>query len=197
MDFSVNSLHSTEKKMQAEITRLLKATKSSSIADLSQSVLENKLLKGPLSEYLSKIVKLLDSSMNLCKAAAGSIDEMKTKVLDTQTQLIECQNNEISSVKEVVQEETKTWADLFKKTNNNVKQSTHKSVKEAIKAGELLKSKGVNFDIMFTSDLFRAQETGRLILEEMDQTDITVVKDVSLNERNYGDLAEITIIPLI
>ena len=66
---------------------------------------------------------------------------------------------------------------------------TELGVKEAIKAGELLKSKGVNFDIMFTSDLFRAQETGRLILEEMNQTDITVVKDVSLNERNYGDLA--------
>ena len=66
---------------------------------------------------------------------------------------------------------------------------TELGVKEAIKAGELLKSKGVNFDIMFTSDLFRAQETGRLILEEMNQTDITVVKNVSLNERNYGDLA--------
>ena len=66
---------------------------------------------------------------------------------------------------------------------------TELGVKEAIKAGELLKTKGLNFDIMFTSDLFRAQETGRLILEEMDQTDITIVKDVSLNERNYGDLA--------
>ena len=122
--------------MKAELTRLMKATKVSSVADLSQSVLENKLLKGPLSEYLSNFVKLIDSSMSmyLCKAAAGSIDEMKTKVLDTQTQLIECQNKEISSVKEVVQEETKTWADLFKKTNNNVKQSTHKSVREAIKA---------------------------------------------------------------
>ena len=66
---------------------------------------------------------------------------------------------------------------------------TDLGVKEAIKAGELLKTKGLNFDIMFTSDLFRAQETGRLILEEMNQTYITVVKDVSLNERNYGDLA--------
>ena len=66
---------------------------------------------------------------------------------------------------------------------------TDLGVKEAIKAGELLKTKGLNFDIMFTSDLFRAQETGRLILEKMDQTDIPVVKDQSLNERNYGDLA--------
>ncbi len=66
---------------------------------------------------------------------------------------------------------------------------TDLGVKEAIKAGELLKTKGLNFDIMFTSDLFRAQETGRLILEKMNQTDIPVVKDQSLNERNYGDLA--------
>ena len=66
---------------------------------------------------------------------------------------------------------------------------TDLGVKEAIKAGELLKTKGLNFDIMFTSDLFRAQETGRLILEKMNLTDIPVVKDQSLNERNYGDLA--------
>ena len=42
---------------------------------------------------------------------------------------------------------------------------------------------------MFTSDLLRAQETGRLILEHMDQPDVPVIKDQSLNERNYGDLA--------
>ena len=133
--------------MKAELTRLMKATKVSSVADLTQSVLENKLNKGPLSEYLSNLVKLVDSSMNLCKAAAGSIDEMKTKVLDTQTQLIECQNKEISSVKEVVQEETKTWADLFKKNNNHVKQSTHKSVREAIKAVNEEEERSRNFII--------------------------------------------------
>ncbi len=42
---------------------------------------------------------------------------------------------------------------------------------------------------MFTSDLLRAQETGRLILEHMDQSDIQVIKNQCLNERNYGDLA--------
>ena len=47
----------------------------------------------------------------------------------------------------------------------------------------------MKFDIMFTSDLFRAQETGRLILENMNQLDIPVIKNQSLNERNYGDLA--------
>ena len=66
---------------------------------------------------------------------------------------------------------------------------TDLGIEEAIKAGKLLKTKEMKFDIMFTSDLFRAQETGRLILEKMDQLDIPVIKNQSLNERNYGDLA--------
>ena len=66
---------------------------------------------------------------------------------------------------------------------------TQKGVDEAIKAGKELKEAGYSFDKMFTSDLFRAQDTGRIILEQMDIPSIEVVKDVSLNERNYGDLA--------
>ena len=66
---------------------------------------------------------------------------------------------------------------------------THKGIEEAIKAGKDLKTKNIKFDIMFTSDLLRAQETGRLILEHMDQSDIQVIKNQCLNERNYGDLA--------
>ena len=66
---------------------------------------------------------------------------------------------------------------------------TKKGVGEAIEAGKLLKAKNMKFDLMYTSNLSRAQETGRLILEEMNLTNITIEKDQSLNERNYGDLA--------
>ena len=66
---------------------------------------------------------------------------------------------------------------------------TDLGIQEAIKAGDLLETRNLKFDLMFTSDLFRAQETGRLILEQMNHTDIRVIKDQSLNERNYGDLA--------
>ena len=66
---------------------------------------------------------------------------------------------------------------------------TDLGIQEAIKAGDLLETRNLKFDLMFTSDLFRAQETGRLILEQMNQTDIQVIEDQSLNERNYGDLA--------
>ncbi|URQ66500.1 2,3-bisphosphoglycerate-dependent phosphoglycerate mutase [SAR86 cluster bacterium] len=66
---------------------------------------------------------------------------------------------------------------------------TDLGIREAIKAGELLDIRNLKFDLMFTSDLFRAQETGRLILEQINQKDIEIIQDQSLNERNYGDLA--------
>ena len=66
---------------------------------------------------------------------------------------------------------------------------TQKGVNEARKAGDELRQAGYSFDKMFTSDLFRAQETGRIILEQMGTPSIITIKDQCLNERNYGDLA--------
>ena len=58
---------------------------------------------------------------------------------------------------------------------------TEQGIEEAIQAGNQLKQSNIKFDVMFTSDLFRAQETGRLILEQMNQADIATIKDQSLN----------------
>jgi len=68
-------------------------------------------------------------------------------------------------------------------------QLTQKGVDEAINAGKELKQAGYTFDKMFTSALFRAQETGRIILEQMGTPSVITIKDQCLNERNYGDLA--------
>ena len=57
---------------------------------------------------------------------------------------------------------------------------------EAKQAVELLSN--YNFDMAFTSDLIRAQETLDIILEGINQKDISIIKDVALNERDYGDL---------
>ena len=46
----------------------------------------------------------------------------------------------------------------------------------------------MSFDLAFTSDLSRAQDTLTLILEEIDQTGLETIKDKALNERDYGDL---------
>ena len=125
-------LHSTERKLNAEISRLMKATKASSVSDVNRNSLE-KLNKGPMADFLCIFVGLLESNMNLCKAAASSIDELKSKVLDTQNQLINQQQEELAKVKETVQTEMKSWADVARKNDNKNRQLTAKSVKEAVK----------------------------------------------------------------
>jgi 2,3-bisphosphoglycerate-dependent phosphoglycerate mutase len=57
---------------------------------------------------------------------------------------------------------------------------------EAKHAGEKLK--GIIFTRAFTSILSRAEETLQIILKEINQTNIPVVYNKSLDERNYGDL---------
>ena len=59
---------------------------------------------------------------------------------------------------------------------------------EAKKAGEVLKEKGFEFDLAFTSELKRAQDTLSIILNEMEQNDIEVKHSWKLNERHYGAL---------
>jgi 2,3-bisphosphoglycerate-dependent phosphoglycerate mutase len=66
---------------------------------------------------------------------------------------------------------------------------SEKGVAEARNAGRLLKGQGLKFDVAFTSDLKRAQRTLALILEELGQTDLPILKDQKLNERDYGDLS--------
>jgi 2,3-bisphosphoglycerate-dependent phosphoglycerate mutase len=66
---------------------------------------------------------------------------------------------------------------------------TENGIKEARAAGRRLKAQGLRFDIAFTSALVRAQRTLDLMLEEMAEKNIEVVKDQALNERDYGDLS--------
>ena len=66
---------------------------------------------------------------------------------------------------------------------------TKKGEKEATDAGRLLREKEIIFDIAFTSALKRAQDTLTIILKEIDQTSLKIIKDQSLNERDYGDLS--------
>ena len=66
---------------------------------------------------------------------------------------------------------------------------TSDGTKEAINAGSLIKQRDIQFSMMFTSALKRAQITGQIILDGIEQTDIKVVKNKALNERDYGDLS--------
>ncbi len=66
---------------------------------------------------------------------------------------------------------------------------TEKGVSEAIAAGKKLNEMGMKFDVAFTSELTRAQRTCQMILDGVGQSDLTTIRDLALNERDYGDLA--------
>jgi 2,3-bisphosphoglycerate-dependent phosphoglycerate mutase len=61
-------------------------------------------------------------------------------------------------------------------------------IEEAKKAGKEIGKLGIKFDRAFTSGLKRAQDTCDLALKELGQS-VDVVKDIQLNERDYGDLS--------
>jgi 2,3-bisphosphoglycerate-dependent phosphoglycerate mutase len=65
---------------------------------------------------------------------------------------------------------------------------TERGIEEARAAGRKLKAQGLRFDVAFTSALKRAQRTLDVMLGELGQGDIPVIKDQALNERDYGDL---------
>src|SRR5215470_5859223 len=65
---------------------------------------------------------------------------------------------------------------------------TEAGVAEARAAGRKLKAQGLTFDCAYTSALKRAQRTLDLILGEMGQSSVPIVRDQALNERDYGDL---------
>ena len=70
---------------------------------------------------------------------------------------------------------------------------SEQGIDEANKAGQNFKNLNIKFDIVFTSQLKRAQETAKIILKNLDQWDYLyeegkIITDINLNERDYGDL---------
>ncbi len=65
---------------------------------------------------------------------------------------------------------------------------TAEGIEEARNAGKIINNLKINFDLVFTSALIRAQNTAEIILKEINQP-LSTIKNQALNERNYGDLA--------
>lgn len=65
---------------------------------------------------------------------------------------------------------------------------TPKGEEEARKAAHAIQKLDFKPVMAFTSDLSRAQQTLKLILEELKLQTLPITKDKALNERHYGDL---------
>lgn len=71
------------------------------------------------------------------------------------------------------------WTDVSLSSNG---------IEEAKEAGKILKEKGFQFDLAYTSVLKRAEDTLEYILKEMGEENIEVKRSWKLNERHYGAL---------
>jgi 2,3-bisphosphoglycerate-dependent phosphoglycerate mutase len=60
--------------------------------------------------------------------------------------------------------------------------------KEAKEAGRVLLEGGFEFDVIYTSVLKRAIRTMQIVMDELDQMWVPVIRNWRLNERHYGDL---------
>jgi len=70
---------------------------------------------------------------------------------------------------------------------------SEQGIEEANKAGQNFKNLDIKFNVVFTSELKRAQETAKIILQNLDQWDFLnnegkIISSINLNERDYGDL---------
>jgi 2,3-bisphosphoglycerate-dependent phosphoglycerate mutase len=70
---------------------------------------------------------------------------------------------------------------------------SEQGVEEANRAGKNFKNINLKFDLVYTSELKRAQDTAKIILENLGQYDELnssgkIIKNINLNERDYGDL---------
>jgi len=66
---------------------------------------------------------------------------------------------------------------------------TQKGHEEAMQAGKKMKDSNLTFDLAYTSELKRARITCQHILDAVGQSDLPIIRDQALNERDYGDLS--------
>ena len=121
--------------MKSEIQKVLKAVNVSTTSELNETVMMQKLNKNPLAKFVETLTNLIEKNIELCKSAAGKIDQLKSEKIADQKLLIEIQQGQINSVQDTVKSEMKTWADIAKKNTNqrSGKQLTENSVKQAVR----------------------------------------------------------------
>ena len=141
-------LNKMEKEMTSDIQKVLRTLNVFSVSEVTESVLIAKLHKNPMAKIVISLLNLVEQNIELCKCAAGKIDEMKSEKIAEQKQLIDMQQGQIDSVQETVKTEMKSWTDVVKK-NSNQRQgkqiSSENTIKHAVRSvnEEERKSKNV------------------------------------------------------
>ena len=131
MDFSVNALTKMEKELTVKLNQVLKASKVLSTDELTHHGLM-KMNKDTLANFVEDLAKLMNGNIDLCKSAAGKIDELKSSEIEKQREMAEIQEKQLDSVQKTVMTEMQSWNDTFSKNCVNSAPSV-KIVQKAVK----------------------------------------------------------------
>ena len=88
--------------MKSEIQKVLKAVNVSTTSELNETVMMQKLNKNPLAKFVETLTNLIEKNIELCKSAAGKIDQLKSEKMADQKLLIEIQQGQINPVQDAV-----------------------------------------------------------------------------------------------
>ena len=142
MDFNIADLHKKEEVLRSSVDQILKAVKIGNIKELNHAALM-KCNKDTLANLVENLSKSLISNIDLCKSAAGTIDNVKSE-------LIKVQKEQLQSVQETVQTEIKTemktWSDIARKNCAN-NAPTLKTMKKAVQSAVQEDTRSRNFII--------------------------------------------------
>ena len=138
-----------EKDLNAALGFITKTSKVTNVEDLNRTALM-KWNKDPLADSVEKLSKLLHSNIELCKAAASKIDEMKSEQIASQNRIIAIQENQLDAVQNTVKSEMRTWSEVVKE--NCEKAPSVKCVKKAIKSVVDESDRSKSFMIYGTQD---------------------------------------------
>ena len=147
MEFSVRSLHELEDKILNFSEDMSATLKCSKLETMTKDMLSNRsVTKEFLVEAILNMRDLISGSRNVLRSAMESIDHQnselmknKNEIIEMQTRLISCKNDNLVAVQETVKSEVLSFSDVVKKncTGSNITTAKLKQVvKSAIKEDE-------------------------------------------------------------
>ena len=136
MEFSVKLLNKLESDLNKTLRNVLKTAKTETVAELNHSNF-SKLNKETLTNFVFSLSKLAEESVNLCKSASETIDDLKSECISNKNEIIDIQAKNIEDIKKTVKSEVTTWSEVVKKncpTGSSASSFCLKKVQQVVKS---------------------------------------------------------------
>ena len=148
MDFSLNQIYELDSKCQKELRSVLKLSKSSSLSCISEENIR-KADKEDLSNVILSLVDVTESSVNILRSAAVSMEQLSSEKVINQRKIIKLQNKLIQKQETLSSVGTESGSSNQQVMKNDIKSAIKSVVQENERQQEIMLF-GVSED---TSDL--------------------------------------------